>query len=105
MNTTTQQPATPAPSRLKGLVLQACILFMVAFSPVIHAEPVSLSLLGTTSYDGWINLSAAGGYTGVSFPGSGAWPTTGGNWTAYNPGSGNVGAIGSNTGGSGDALL
>ncbi|QIF04051.1 PEP-CTERM sorting domain-containing protein [Roseimicrobium sp. ORNL1] len=78
---------------------------MFAFSSVLQASPVSLSLLGTTTYDGWINLSAAGGYTGVSFPGSGAWPTTGGNWTAYNPGSGNVGAIGSNTAGSGDALL
>lgn len=68
------------------------------------AAPIELTLNGTTSYDGWKNLSIVGGYTGASFPGTGAWPTTG-NWTSYNPGTGAVGAIGSNTEGSGDALL
>lgn len=69
------------------------------------AAPISLTLNGATAYDGWNNLTYANGYSGVSFPGTGAWKTSGGDWTSYDPGTGAVGAIGSNTGGSGDALL
>lgn len=77
--------------------------FTVCLSP-LDAAPLDLSLGGTTSYDGWSNLTLPGGYSGVSFPGTGAWGTTG-NWTTYNPGGGAVGAIGSNTANSSDALL
>lgn len=83
--------------------LMCCLIPVLSVSTT--AAPIQLSLSGTTSYDGWTNLTVGGGFSGVFFPGSGAWPTTGGNWTAYDPGAGNVGAIGSNTAGSADALL
>ncbi|WP_265592967.1 autotransporter-associated beta strand repeat-containing protein [Verrucomicrobium sp. BvORR034] len=72
-----------------------------------QAAPYALDLTGTISYDGWANLFNPP-YSGVIFPGSGAWPTTGA-WTSYDPdgegGAEAVGAIGSNTANSGDALL
>ncbi|MFD0893881.1 autotransporter-associated beta strand repeat-containing protein [Luteolibacter ambystomatis] len=69
------------------------------------AAPVPITLSGQTDYDGWANLTVAGGYTGVIFPGTAAWKTSGGSWTSYDPGTGAVGAIGSNTSASGDAVI
>lgn len=50
---------------------------------------VDVSLAGSSSYDGWTNLTAAANPGFPGFPGSGAWPS----------------AIGSSAAGSGDALL
>ena len=94
----------PTPSSmLKRLALRTFLL-MAALAAGAQAAPIDLGLSGTVSYDGWTNLTVGGGYSGVFFPGTSAWPTTG-SWTSYNPGTGAVGAIGSNTPGSGDALL
>lgn len=79
-------------------------LFTACSGPVTAAL-VNLSLGGTTGYDGWTSLTAVNGYGDVSFPGTAAWKTSGGAWTSFDPGTGAVGAIGSNTAGSGDAAL
>lgn len=57
--------------------------------PIADAAPISVTLGGSTQFDGWNNITAANnpGYPG--FPGSGAWPAP----------------IGSNVAGSGDAGL
>jgi hypothetical protein len=59
------------------------------FAVKSHADPVAVPLLGGTSYDGWNNLTNVNNPGFPGFPGSGAWP----------------GAIGSNTAGSGDAVV
>lgn len=64
-------------------------LFLAA-TGLAHAQsPVSLSLGGTTQYDGWADFNATNFPGTGSFPGAGAWK---------NP-------LGSNTAGSGDATL
>jgi len=57
--------------------------------PIDDAAPQAISMTGTTSFDGWNNLTSTAnpGYPG--FPGSGAWPSP----------------IGSNVAGSGDAIV
>lgn len=86
----------------KSLLLSAIV---ASFMGLANATPVSLNLLGNADYDGWYNLTYSGGYSGIMFPGTGDWKTSGGSWTSYNNGTTTVGAIGSNTADSGDALL
>lgn len=62
---------------------------LVATAGLATAATIDVGLSGTTSTDGWENLTATN-YSGYgSFPGTGAWPAP----------------IGSNTAGSGDAEL
>lgn len=101
MKTTSRRTFLPA--RTKRLFMQACLLFAAGVS-ALSAGPISLGLQGTVTYDGWTNMTVSGGYSGVTFPGTAAWRTTG-NWTTYIKDSVTYGAIGSNTAGSGDAVL
>lgn len=62
---------------------------LVASAGLTTAATIDVGLSGTTSEDGWYNLTSANFSGYGSFPGSGAWPSP----------------IGSNTPGSGDAEL
>ncbi len=62
---------------------------LAATAGLATAATIDVGLSGTTDKDGWYNLTSAN-FTGYgSFPGNGAWPSP----------------IGSNTPGSGDAVL
>jgi len=73
---------------MKSIVFATLILGLSAYAAA-QSSPVSLSLGGTTQYDGWANFNPTNFPGGGSFPGTGAWAAP----------------LGSNTANSGDATL